>query len=110
LTAENFCLNRFAGSDDDIKFYTGFPSYSVFCTFYAFLGPAVSQLNYWGSDFKYNCPSGSDKRGLTRKLQPIDELFLVLNRLRCNPSEKDIGDRFGLHPSSISCIIITSLF
>ena len=37
----------------------------------------------------------------------IDELFLVLYRLRCNPLEKDIGDRFGLHPSSISRIVIT---
>jgi len=101
--AENFC---FAGGDDDIKFYTGFPSYSVFCTFYAFLGPTVSQLNYWGSDFKNDRPSGSDKCGPTRKLQPIDELFFVLYRLRCNPLEKYIGDRFGLHPSSISRIII----
>jgi len=107
LTAENFCLNCFAGSDGNIKFYNGFPSYSIFCTFYVFLGPAVSQLNYCGADFKDDHPSGRDKRGPTRKLQPIDELFLVLYRLRCNPLEKDIGDRFGLHPSSISRIIIT---
>ena len=46
LTAEKVGLNRFAGSDNDIKFYTGFPSHSSFCTFYTFLVPAVSQLNY----------------------------------------------------------------
>ena len=40
-------------------------------------------------------------------MQPIDELFLVLYRLRCNALEKDIGDRFGLHPSSVSQIILT---
>ena len=47
-----FGLQYFAGSDDDIRFYTGLSSYSVFCSFYKFLGPAVNQLNYWGSDFK----------------------------------------------------------
>jgi len=52
LTAEKFCLQRFAGSDSDIRFYTGFPSYAILCSFYEFLGPAVNQLNYWGSDFK----------------------------------------------------------
>jgi len=92
LTAEKFGLNRFAGSDDDIKFYAGFPSYSVFCTFFTLLRPAVSQLNYWGSDFKDDRPSGSDKCGPIRKLLPIDELLLVLYHLRCNPLEKDVGD------------------
>ena len=52
LTAEKFCLQRFAGSDNDIRFYTGFSSYAILCSFYEFLGPAVTQLNYWGSDFK----------------------------------------------------------
>ena len=39
-------------------------------------------------------------------MQPIDELFLVLYRLRCNALEKNIGDRFDLHPSSVSRIAI----
>ena len=76
-------------------------------SFYEFLGPAVTQLNYWGSDFSENRLSGTEKRGHSRKLKPIDELFLVLYRLRCNVLEKDLGDRFGLHPSSVSRIITT---
>ena len=107
LSAEKFCLQRFAGNDDDIRFYTGFPSYATFCSFYEFLGPAVTQLNYWGSDYQSDRPPGADKRGPSRKVQPIDELFIVLYRLRCNPLEKDIGDRFNLHPSTISRIVIT---
>ena len=35
------------------------------------------------------------------------ELFLVLYYFCCNALEKDIGDRFGLHPSSVSHIIST---
>ena len=107
LTVEKFGLQRFAGSDDDIRFYTGFSSYSIFCSFYTFLGPAVNQLNYWGSDFKDDRSFGTEKCGPARKVQPIDELFLVLYRLRCNALEKDIGDRFDLHPSSVSRIILS---
>lgn len=75
LTVEKFCLERFASSNEDIRYYTGFPSYSTFCSFYEFLGPAVNQLNYWGSDFKSDRPSGADKCGPSRKVQPIDELL-----------------------------------
>jgi len=59
------------------------PVFVMFCfffTFYTFLGPAVSQLNYRGSDLKLLAV----KCGQTRKLQPIDELFRVLYHLRCN--------------------------
>ena len=45
-----FGLQRFAGSDEDIRFYTGFPNYSTLITFYEFLLPAANLLNYWGSD------------------------------------------------------------
>ena len=45
-----FGLQRFAGSDDDKGFCTGFPSYSTLISFYEFLPPSATQLNYWGSD------------------------------------------------------------
>ena len=88
LTVEKFGLQCFAGSDDDIRSYTGLSSYSVFCSFYKFLGPAVNQLNYWGSDFKDDQPFGTEKCGPARNVQPIDELFLVLYQFRCNALRK----------------------
>ena len=107
IQVEKFGLQRFSDSDSDIRFYTGFPDYNTLTSFYEFLGPAVTQLNYWGSDFSENRLSETEKRGHSRKLKPIDELFLVLYRLRCNVLEKDLGDRFGLHPSSVSRNITT---
>ena len=104
IRVEKFGLQRFSGSDSDIRFYTGFSDYYTLTSFYEFLGPAVTQLNYWGSDFSENRLPGTEKRGHSRKL---NELFLVLYRLRCNVLEKDLGDRFGLHPSSVSRIITT---
>ena len=75
--------------DEDIQFYTGFPNYKTLTSFYEFHLPAATQLNYWGTG---NADNGSEnmKCGPSRKLQPIDELFMVLYRLRCNVLEKDI--------------------
>ena len=42
------------------------------------------------------------KCGPSHKLQPIDELFMMLYRLCCNVLEKDIGVRFGLGSSTVS--------
>ena len=41
-----FGLQYFAGSDDDIHFYTGFPNYSTLISFYKSLLPAATQLCY----------------------------------------------------------------
>ena len=66
-----FGHQHFVGSDENIRFYTGFPSYST-------------PTNYWGSNNTENRPSTDVKCGPCHKLQPIDEMFLVKYRLRCN--------------------------
>ena len=99
-----FCLQRFAGSDADIRFYTGFPNYKTLISFYNFLLPAATQLNYWGSE---NAENRDAKRGPQRQVQPIDELFMLLYRLRCDPLEKDIADRFGISQTTVFRTLIT---
>ena len=37
-----FGLQHFAGSDDNIGFYTGFPNYSTLISFYEFLLPSAT--------------------------------------------------------------------
>ena len=37
LLSQRFCLKRFEGSDSDIQFYTGLPSYPVFMCLYRYL-------------------------------------------------------------------------
>ena len=100
-----FGLMRFAGSNDDIWFYTGFPNYATFVSFYEFLLPAANQLNYWGSE---NAESRTElKHGVQCKIQPIDELFMTLYKLRCDALEKDIADRFQVSWSTVSRTLIT---
>ena len=43
-----FGLQHFAGSDDDIGFYTGFPSYSTLTSFYEFLLPSCHSIELLG--------------------------------------------------------------
>ena len=73
-------------------------------SFYKFLLPAATQLNYWGSS---NAENREAKHGPQRKVQPIDELFMLLYRLRCDPLEKDIADRFGISQTTVSRTLIT---
>ena len=70
-----FGLQSFAGDDDDVRFYTGFPSYSTLTNFYEFLPPSATQLNYWGSDNTENRPISDVRCGHCRKLKPINEMF-----------------------------------
>ena len=42
-----FGLERFSGSSDDIKFYTGFPDYPTLIEFWKYVEPRASDLTYY---------------------------------------------------------------
>lgn len=66
-----FRIEDIAGNDKLVKLYTGFPSYEILLSFFEFLGPAVSHLNYWSEKEK-------EKKCLRRrKLDPINQFFLT---------------------------------
>ncbi len=48
MKKHKFGLEIFAGSDDDIRFYTGFPNYSTFKSFYDFLLPSADSAELLG--------------------------------------------------------------
>jgi len=52
LLSQRFCLKRFEGSDLDIQFYTGLPSYPVFMCLYRYLEPLLCHLRLCRSDIK----------------------------------------------------------
>ena len=98
---ERFGIQRVQGSDEDIQFYTGLPSYSIFISIYRYLEPLLQYLRYRPSkhtDVTHQLLSRQ------RLLQPIDEFFLVLLRLRLSLLEKDLGHRFNCSVSTISRI------
>ena len=64
----------------------------------------LDNLQYVGHERSY--PEG-DKRGPQRALNPLNELFLTLVRLRLGLLEKDLADRFGISQGLVSTIFNT---
>lgn len=52
LSETKFCIENISKDDQDLNFYTGFTNYTSFKACYDFLGPAVNDLKYWGSQDK----------------------------------------------------------
>ncbi len=88
---EAFGLKRYMGSDPDIRFYTGLPSYVLLMAIFHFVEPLVNQLNY-RSDSKITAHHVPTRR---RSLPPIDEFFMTLVRLRLGLLEQDLAHRFN---------------
>ncbi|XP_077980216.1 uncharacterized protein LOC144435498 [Glandiceps talaboti] len=82
-----FGIDRFKNSDDDISFYTGFPDFDRFKVFYDLLGVSV-----------YHITTPKDK------LKPMNQLFLVMCRLRLGLFARDLADRFDIFTSTVSRI------
>ncbi|KAK2561777.1 hypothetical protein P5673_015162 [Acropora cervicornis] len=83
-----------------MNYYTGTSSHH-FLSLFAFLnaGDICSRLRYWGSN-------NSSIKGQKRSLQPKDELFLTLARLRVNIPKKVLADNYKI---SVAEIIPNSL-
>ena len=95
-----FRIADIADNDALVYFYTVFRSYELLTCFFEFLRPSVNSLNYWGHE-----KGSTSKR--KKKLEPIDQFFLTLIKLRQNLKEKDIAYRFGIAVSTVSKYFIT---
>lgn len=69
--------------------------------FFEFLGPAVTKLTYWGEKRK----EGSHHR--QRKLDPLNQLFMTLMKLKLKLRSLDLAVRFGIYESLVSRYVIT---
>ena len=68
---------------------------SLLVAFFEFLGPYVTQLDYWGE---------KDVRTIrrSRKLDPINQLFLTLMKLKLDLKYLDLSVRFGISKTLVS--------
>ncbi|KAM4627322.1 uncharacterized protein ACJ7VT_002294 [Polymixia lowei] len=110
---QSFGLERFAASDDDIRFYTRFASYRHLQAFWKVIEPATRGIMYVGprssiSSITAAPGKAADPPRRPRRCLPlIDELFLFLVYLSLGLQEKDLGHRFSIHQSTVSRIIKT---
>ena len=89
----HFRLENISCNNSLVSFYTGFQTYDLHLAFYEFLGPSVDELTYWGSD-----SNKSDKRR-KMKLDPLNQLFLTLVKLKLNLPHRDLAHRFVISVS-----------
>ncbi|KAK0148955.1 THAP domain-containing protein 2 [Merluccius polli] len=86
-------LRRFAGSDKDIHFFTRHV--------------IELSLQYM---MRVTRTSGEPPRQSTSMLQsllPVDQLFLFLNYLTMAVKQNDLADRYGIHQSTVSRIVLS---
>ena len=96
-----FRIDDIAGNDKLVRMYTGFSSFDVLLAFFEFLGPSVNSLNYWGKKER------EWKRRRQRKLDPLNQFFLTLIKLKLNLRSLDLAVRFGISESLVSRYITT---
>ncbi|KAL4008194.1 hypothetical protein ACER0C_002046 [Sarotherodon galilaeus] len=104
-----FGLQRFAGSDTDIQFYTRFPSYNHLMAFWVLIEPCIYKMIRAS---RAKSAANTDEEVLTPAstqtlLQPVDEFFLFLVFLSVGLKERDLAHRFNIHQSTVSRIIAT---
>ena len=97
----HFCLEQISHSDELVQFYTGFVSHQVLMHFFDFLGPAVNRLSYWGEKQR------KTTRRNKKALDPLNQFFLTLVKLRLNLRVIDLAVRFGVSKSVVSKYFIT---
>lgn len=100
---EKFGLERISGSAASIKFYTGFPNYAQYLTFFRSIEAHAVTMITWSQMkrissnnthrtlFSYNC-----------KLHLIDRLFMYLHKIRVGSLDQDLADKFNVSPSTVS--------
>jgi len=104
LMSEKFSIVRFLASDEQIRLYTGFKSYSALYAFFKFLHPDCLYINYLGSKPNEE-KTPTKRRGGVKKLLLMDEFFMTLIRLRQNLPIFHLANLFGLSNSQTGRII-----
>ncbi|XP_076858248.1 uncharacterized protein LOC143512151 isoform X2 [Brachyhypopomus gauderio] len=102
-----FGIQRLAGSDEDIRFYTRFASYKHFQAFWKLVEPAVNTKMVRITSAQAASASSSEVSQPATKLPPIDELLLFLMHLSVGLPLQDLAQRFGIHRTTASRIIST---
>ncbi|RXN38368.1 hypothetical protein ROHU_001174 [Labeo rohita] len=102
-----FGLERFASSDDDIRFYTRFASYAHLMSFWSQIESAVHAIVRVTRARAVTKADDVRQAVNPTSLQPIDEFFLFMTYLSLGLLQKDLAHRFGIHQSTVSRIINT---
>lgn len=110
-------MERFRNSADDIFFYTGFPNYNTLMAFWEYVKPCAESLISWNfarsksednstATFPY-LHEVDKERERSRDIDPIDQLWMFLTRIRLGLFERDLAHRYGVSVATVSDILVT---
>lgn len=95
---EKFGICRFSQDPDMVRFYTGFRTYNEFIAFFEIVKPVAQNMK----SVYYQPSVDVSRAGKPRNMPLLDELFLVLCRLRVGLKTLDLAVRLHCSPVSIS--------
>ena len=98
-------FSRYCASDDQIRFYTKFPSERVFKIFWESIAPSASRLAYWSKAKRI----GESDMGPSpsRRMALIDEFLIYSMRVAVGMKEQLIADMFEVSVATVSRVTIT---
>ncbi len=96
-----FMIEQISSNDNLVRFYTAFTSYHLLKNFFDFLGPSTYKLNYWGDS-----EPKTSRRRKCMMLNPLNQFFLMLVKLRLDLRVTDMAIRFGISSSLVSKYLI----
>ncbi|XP_044037829.1 uncharacterized protein LOC122869174 [Siniperca chuatsi] len=105
--SNKFGLERFAASDDDIRFYTRFATHAHLMAFWRQIEPATQKIMPVTRAGAADKTNEVPHTGNATSLQPIDEFFLFMASLSLGLMQKDLAYRFKIDQSAVSRIITT---
>ncbi|XP_069104832.1 uncharacterized protein [Argopecten irradians] len=96
----NIAIEDIKDNDEEVMFYTGFPSFLTFMLAFDTIKSLAENMSYWrgqnSSGEKQYQRKNSKKPGPGRKLRLIDEFLMVFIRLRLGLLEGDLARRFNI--------------
>ena len=102
VTDKRFCLEAIKNNDDDVNFYTGFPTFSCLMQCFKLLD-AENNIIYINRHDK-----GTEKcTRRNKKLSLVNEFSLTLVRLRLGLLELDLAHRFSISTSPVQRICVS---
>ena len=104
-TKKEFSVDRFKHKNENIAFYTGFPTYDVMMQCYKLLNVGPN-----GEGFRYITSMSETKRPSRRKLSLVDEFFMTLVRIRLGLFELHISHLFNVSVSTVHRITKSWIF
>ncbi|CAM4708707.1 unnamed protein product [Leuciscus chuanchicus] len=95
-----FCLERFAASDYDIRFYTRFATHAHLMAFWRQIEPATGKIVLVTRALTAARTDEVPHAVNAMSLQPIDEFFPFMTYLSLGLVQKDLAHRFRIHQST----------